>query len=75
MGLPSNDLTVRLLAFAGAAAAVIAASDIAPAGIRLPAAALAAGCSAVLGLMRSPGQLPPAPRPPILPPRREEGRG
>jgi hypothetical protein len=61
----SNDSQVKLLAFVGAACAVIAQSEAIPDLIRYVAAAIAAGCSAVLALTRSPGQA----RPP------EEGKG
>ena len=56
----SNDLAIKLLAFTGAACSVIAQSDAVPDLLRYAAAALAAGCSAVLALSRSPGQ----PKPP-----------
>lgn len=56
----SNDTQVKLLAFIGAACAVVAQAESFPVEIRYSAAALAAGCSAVLALTRSPGQ----PRPP-----------
>ncbi len=57
--MPSNDLTVKLLAFIGAACAVIAQSEAVPDLIRYGSAAIAAGCSAVLALTRSPGQSKP----------------
>lgn len=57
--VPSNDLTVKLLAFVGAFCAVIAQSDAVPDLLRYGAAAIAAGCSAVLALTRSPGQVKP----------------
>lgn len=60
--VPSNDTAVKLLAFTGAACAVIAQSEAVPDILRYGAAAIAAGCSAVLALTRSPGQ--PKPRPP-----------
>ena len=56
----SADQVVKVLAFVGAACAVIAQSEAVPDLLRYCAAALAAGCSAVLALSRSPGQ----PRPP-----------
>jgi hypothetical protein len=61
----SGDQIVKILAFVGAACAVIAQSESVPDLYRYAAAAIAAGCSAVLALSRSPGQ----PRPP------ENGRG
>lgn len=60
-----NDVIVKLLAFVGAACAVIAQAESFPDIVRYGAAAIAAGCSAVLALSRSPGQT----RPP------ESGRG
>jgi hypothetical protein len=56
----SGDQFVKLLAFIGAASAVIAQAEAVPDILRYAAAALAAGCAAVLSLSRSPGQ----PRPP-----------
>lgn len=53
-------MAVKILAFAGAACAVIAQSEAVPDLARYGAAAIAAGCSAVLALSRQPGQ----PRPP-----------
>lgn len=55
----SNDLAVKLLAFTGAFCAVIAQSDAVPDLLRYAAAAVAAGCSAVLALTRQPGQSRP----------------
>lgn len=55
----SQDTLVKCLAFTGAASAVIAQSEAVPDLYRYAAAALAAGCSAVLALTRSPGQAPP----------------
>lgn len=52
----SQDLVVKVLAFAGAACAVIAQSEAVPDLFRYGAAAIAAGCSAVLALTRAPGQ-------------------
>ena len=60
MGKPGNDTIVIWLAFIGAALAVVAQSEAAPPTLKLGAAAIAAGCSAALALLRSPGQ----PRPP-----------
>jgi hypothetical protein len=62
----SNDTIVKLLAFIGAACSVIAQAEAVPDLLRYAAAAIAAGCAAVLALTRSPGQ----PRPPS-----EEVRG
>lgn len=59
--VPGNDTQVKLLAFVGAACAVIAQSEAVPDLVRYIAAAIAAGCSAVLALSRQPGQ----PRPPL----------
>lgn len=58
--VPGNDLAVKVLAFTGAACAVIAQAEAVPDLIRYVAAAIAAGCSAVLALSRQTGQ----PRPP-----------
>ena len=54
---------VKCLAFTGAACAVIAQAEAVPDLLRYGAAALAAGCSAVLALTRAPGQAPPPERP------------
>jgi hypothetical protein len=54
--MPSQDLVVKILAFIGAACAVIAQSEAVPDLFRYGAAAIAAGCSAVLALSRQPGQ-------------------
>jgi len=59
----SNDTQVKIYAGTGAALAVVASSDIAPPEFRLVAGAIAAGCSAVLALMRQPGHPPPTPPP------------
>lgn len=56
----SEAVQVKLMAFVGASCAVIAQAEAVPDLIRYAAAAIAAGCSAVLALTRSPGQ----PRPP-----------
>ena len=58
--MPSEATIVKLLAFVGAACAVIAQAEAVPDLIRYLAAAIAAGASAVLALSRQPGQ----PRPP-----------
>jgi hypothetical protein len=55
----SNDRLVVLLAFTGASLAVIASSDAVHPYLRVAAAAIAAGCSATLALLRSPGQVAP----------------
>ncbi len=60
----ANDVIVKLLAFTGAACAVIAQSEAVPDLIRYAAAAIAAGCSAVLALSRQTGQTG-QPRPPF----------
>lgn len=57
----SNDAGVRILAFLGAACAVIAQSEAVPDLARYAAAAIAAGCSAVLALTRAPNTAPPRP--------------
>jgi hypothetical protein len=57
----SQDTIVKWLAFVGAACAVIAQAEAVPDLFRYGAAAMAAGCSAVLALTRSPGQSPPGP--------------
>jgi hypothetical protein len=54
-----NDHIVMGLTFTGAALAVVAASDVAPAELRLAAGAIAAGCGATLALMRQAGHPPP----------------
>jgi hypothetical protein len=54
-----NDLAVKLLAFVGAACAVIAQAEAVPDILRYAAAAIAAGCSAVLALTRQTGQSRP----------------
>lgn len=56
-----NDVQIRIFTFTGAACAVIAASDVAPAEVRMAAGAIAAGCGATLALMRQPGQPPREP--------------
>jgi hypothetical protein len=56
----SNDTQVKFFAGTGAALAVVASSDVAPAEVRLVAGAIAAACSAVLALMRQTGH-PPTP--------------
>lgn len=63
-----NDIAVLLIVFTGASLAIIAGAgaDIVPPIFKLAAAAIAAGCAAVLALLRPPGG-PPAPRPPTLP--------
>jgi hypothetical protein len=53
-----NDLAVKLLAFVGAACAVIAQAEAGPDILRYAAAAIAAGASAVLALTRVPNQRP-----------------
>ena len=58
----SQDLIVKILAFVGAACAVIAQAEAVPDLFRYGAAAMAAGCSAVLALTRAPGQAPPGDR-------------
>lgn len=55
----SNDAGVRILAFVGAFCAVIAQAEAVPDLLRYAAAAIAAGCSAVLALTRAPGQAKP----------------
>lgn len=54
-----NDVAIKLLAFTGAASAVIAQAEAVPDIFRYAAAALAAGCAAVLSLSRAPGQQRP----------------
>lgn len=54
-----EEIQVKWLAFIGAASAVAAQAESFPVEIRYGAAALAAGCSAVLALTRSPGQSRP----------------
>ena len=66
----SQDTLVKVLAFIGAACAVLAQAEAVPDLYRYVAAAVAAGCSAVLALSRPPG---PRPTEPPTPPR--EGRG
>lgn len=56
----SEAVQVKWLAFIGACCAVVAQAEPYPAEIRYGAAAIAAGCAAVVALSRSPGQ----PRPP-----------
>jgi hypothetical protein len=51
-----NELVVKLLAFTGAACGVIAQAEAFPDEVRFIAAAIAAGCLAVLSLSRQPGQ-------------------
>lgn len=63
-----NDRLVQLLAFLGASLAVLASSDAVHPYARVTSAAVAAGCGAVLALLRSPGQ----PVPPLPPMTREE---
>lgn len=54
--MSANDITLRVAGFAGAALAVIAASDVAPPEVRLGSGALAAGCAYLVALLRPPGQ-------------------
>lgn len=58
--IPPEAVQVKIYAFVGAACAVIAQAESFPVTVRYVAAAIAAGCTAVLALTRSPGQ----PRPP-----------
>ncbi len=58
----SEALVVKILAFTGAACAVIAQAEAVPDLARYISAAIAAGCAAVLALTRAPGQ-PAAPTP------------
>lgn len=55
----SNDTQVKILAFIGAACAVLAQAEAFSVEIRYGSAALSAGCGAVLALTRSPGQQKP----------------
>jgi hypothetical protein len=50
---------IKLLAFTGAACAVLAQAEAVPDILRYAAAAIAAGCSAVLALTRAPSQSGP----------------
>ena len=54
-----HDIGVRILAFTGAACAVLAQAEAVPDILRYAAAAIAAGCSAVLALTRAPSQSGP----------------
>lgn len=56
-----NDSLVVLLAGIGAGLAVIAQSDVPPPVVKLAAAAIAAGATAILALLRRPGQPPNPP--------------
>ncbi len=70
--MPTSDQWVKALAFLGAFCAVIAQAGAFPDEVRYAAAAIAAGCSAVLALSRPPSQV----RPPESQPKPEEsGRG
>lgn len=50
-----RDLPLMALVFIGAACAVLAASDTVPSLVRVGAGAVAAGCGAVVALLRPPG--------------------
>lgn len=66
-----NDLAVRLLAFFGAVFALVGSSDDPITEPKLWLTGIAAGCAAVLAIMRAVGQsAPPPPSPP-----KESGRG
>lgn len=56
-----TDLPLLLLVFVGASLAVVAASDVAPPLYRMVAGSIAAGCAAVVALLRPPsgGTRPP----------------
>lgn len=57
----SEPVQVKWLAFIGASCAVIAQAEPFPAMVRYSAAAIAAGCAAVVALSRAPGQPPAQP--------------